>query len=230
MGEENNMFGNDNGQQDYSVQPDNNGQSGYAGQPDNNGQSGYVGQPDNNGQGSYNGQPEIDQQGVYSGQSNYNYGGQPYTNQQGSAGQANYGQQQGYQQYNGEQNQQTPLSGSAEPVFQQNNYYNEESQGFGIASMICGILALVTCCFWCLSIPLAIVSIVLGIIQISKGTGKGMAIAGIICSAIGLILMIIFVVFGAVMNSSGFTERYLEEYQDLLEDYQDDSYNYDHHI
>lgn len=166
------------------------------------------------------------------------FGQQPEVNRQD-----NYNQEpvdsgaQGYGQPNGSayggQNQQTPLSGYAEPVYhnQYNNYNQEESQGFGIASMICGILALVTCCCWCPCAPLAVVSIVLGIIQLSKGTAKGMSIAGIVCSAIGLIMMIVFLVAGIFMNSSEGYQDFLHEYNEILEDLQEDTYtDYQHHL
>ena len=71
---------------------------------------------------------------------------QPEYNQQ-----QNYGPQPGYdpqQNYNPQQNY-------------QNNNYTQPSSGFGIASMVCGIIALITCCLWCTCIPLAVVSIVL---------------------------------------------------------------------
>lgn len=206
MSDENNTFGNDNQQGGFGQQPEVNRQDNYNQEAVDSGAQGYS-------------------QQSYNGQSNGSaYGGQ---SQQGS-----YGQPNGNASYGG-QNQQTPLSGYAEPVYHQqyNNYNQEESQGFGIASMICGILALVTCCFWCLCIPLAVVSIVLGIIQISKGTAKGMSIAGIICSAVGLIMTVLLIVFGIVMNSSSGYQNFLHEYNDMLEDLQEDTYmDYQHHL
>lgn len=213
MSDENNMFGNDNQQGGFGGQSEVNRQDNYNQEPVDSAaqeysQQGSYGQPTDNGVQSYGGQQS------YSGQQGYN------------------GQQNGNASYGG-QNQQTPLSGYAEPVYHQqyNNYSQEESQGFGIASMICGILALVTCCCWCPCAPLAVVSIVLGIIQISKGTAKGMSIAGIVCSAIGLVMMIVFIVAGIFMNSSGEYQNFLHEYNDILEDLQEDSYtNYQHHL
>lgn len=166
-----------------------------------------------------NGQQEAEPSQSYSQQQDYN--------------QQNYSQQSYNQQQ--EQNQQTPLSGYAEPVYHnQYNQYNtdsrEESQGFGIASLICGILAIVTCCCSCPCAPLAIVSIVLGILQISKGTGKGMAIAGIICSAVGLVLMIICLVFTIVLNTSAdLSNGYYRNYYDILQELEDLDYTEDGH-
>lgn len=155
------------------------------------------------------------------------YSQQPDPNQQqGYSQQPDPNQQQGYSQYYGEQNQQTPLSGYAEPVFHNQYAQNnaEESQGFGIASLICGILAIVTCCCSCLCAPLAIVSIVLGILQITKGTAKGMAIAGIICSAVGLVFMIICLMFTIFMNTSELSENYYRNYYDILQELEDMDY------
>ena len=163
------------------------------------GQQGY-------GQQGYGGQPE-DQQG-YNGQQGYTgqgYGGQQdYTGQQGYGGQQNYGQQNyngqpGYHQYYGPD-------------------YRPPSIGFGIASMVCGILALVSCCLWCTCIPLAIVSIVLGILQIQKGAGKGMAIAGIVCSSIALVLLIALTVWGNYLESSGLYNEIMREYVNQIEE------------
>ena len=45
-----------------------------------------------------------------------------------------------------------------------------------------------------------------------------MAIAGIICSAVGLILMVISLVFTIVMNGSSFAEDYYENYYDIIQE------------
>ncbi len=99
----------------------------------------------------------------------------------------------------------------SQPPYQQN--YNQPGYGFGIASMVCGILALITCCLWCTCVPLAVVSIVLGVLQIQKGTGKGMAIAGIVCSSVGLILFIALTVYGNYLQSSGIYNEIMRELQ-----------------
>lgn len=118
--------------------------------------------------------------------------------------------------------------GYGQPVYNQpvNNYgatgYNSgkgKSNGFGIASMVCGILALITCCLWCTVIPLAIVSIVLGILQIVKNESKGMAIAGIVCSAIALFLFILFFAYGKYMETTGVYNEFYNELYDILNQY-----------
>ena len=89
------------------------------------------------------------------------------------------------------------VSGYQQPV-QQPVPQSVPGKGLGIASMILGIIGLALFCVWYISIPCAIVGIILGCVAKSqaKGTGmkNGMATAGIICSAIGIALAIIFVI------------------------------------
>ena len=95
--------------------------------------------------------------------------------------------------------------------------YRPPSMGLGIASMVCGILALISCCLWCTCVPLAIVSIVLGILQIQKGAGKGMAIAGIVCSSIALVLLIALTIWGNYLYNSGLYYEIIREYMQQVE-------------
>ncbi len=164
-------------------------------------QQGYGQQPGNDSQQSYGQQPEYSQQQNYGQQPEYSqsYGQQPEYSQQ------NYNQQQGY----GQQNYQN---------YQHNGPdYAQPSSGFGIASMVCGIIALITCCVWCACVPLAVVSIVLGILQIQKGNAKGMAIAGIVCSAIALILLLVLTVWGNYLQSSGLYHEIMQEYMHQMQ-------------
>jgi len=69
--------------------------------------------------------------------------------------------------------------------------------GLMIGSLACGIIGLILSLVfaWFLGIPAAIVGLILGIISKKKlsevGAPSGMATAGIICSAIGIIIGII---------------------------------------
>ena len=135
-----------------------------------------------------------------------------------------------------------------EPYSQQNtggqpeyNYGTDSRQerpeggvGFGIASLVLGIIALVTFCTFCLNVPLAILAIIFGIVQLVRGNGKGMAIGGLITAGCSLIAMIIFwIVMGFSMsnlsNLSNF-DSYMQQYEDQLynnnydygDDYSDD--------
>ncbi len=110
----------------------------------------------------------------------------------------------------------------------------EGGVGFGIASLVLGIIALVTFCTFCLNVPLAILAIIFGIVQLVRGNGKGMAIGGLITAGCSLIAMIIFwIVMGFSMsnlsNLSNF-DSYMQQYEDQLynnnydygDDYSDD--------
>ncbi|TAE77251.1 MAG: DUF4339 domain-containing protein [Verrucomicrobia bacterium] len=73
------------------------------------------------------------------------------------------------------------------------------SQGLAIASLICGILSLVGCCFWPISGPISIVAIVLGIVSLGRVKsapalygGRGMAKAGAILGGLGLLATIVW--------------------------------------
>ncbi|MEI3216597.1 MAG: DUF4190 domain-containing protein [Clostridium sp.] len=73
-----------------------------------------------------------------------------------------------------------------------------------IASMVLGIVALVvSCCFYYLSIPCAIIGAILGFISLASGKkGKGMAIAGVVCSIVSLIPAILMIIYGASFFSA----------------------------
>ena len=95
--------------------------------------------------------------------------------------------------YSNSQYQGTPGTGYGTP---QN--MDGGATGMGIASMILGIVALLTSCcvseLW-LTFILAAASIVLGILALQKHTGgRGMAIAGIVCSCVSLVLGILIMI------------------------------------
>jgi len=72
----------------------------------------------------------------------------------------------------------------------------KEGKGRSIASMVLGIVSVVFgCCFYYISIPCAIVGLVLGIISLKKKEdGRSMAMAGVITSIVSLALSIIVIV------------------------------------
>ncbi len=107
----------------------------------------------------------------------------------------------------------TNYSNQAQPTG--NDYSSGKGQGtgLGIASMVCGILSIVTiCCLPYAPIVLGIVAIVLGIVQIVKNEKKGMAIAGIVCGAVGLIGYILILAIGAYALSSGLYDEIMSQY------------------
>ncbi len=83
-----------------------------------------------------------------------------------------------------------------------NTYYNEvprkNGEGLAIASMVLGIVSVtICCCIPVINLIFAIVALVLGIIS-QKNNPNGMALAGIITAAFGLI-------FGVITNISFFS-------------------------
>ncbi len=78
------------------------------------------------------------------------------------------------------------------------------SPGLGIASMVCGIIALVfSCCLYYISIPLSIIAVILGGVAIAKkNNGKGMAVAGLVTGIIALVPAILVIIFGSSILSA----------------------------
>lgn len=77
----------------------------------------------------------------------------------------------------------------AQPPVQQNN----SRYGMAIAAMVLGIVSACTC--W-VGVPLAIVGLILGILGLKTPKGKGMAIAGIVISAVVLAIWLTLLLIG----------------------------------
>nr|MCR5452023.1 DUF4190 domain-containing protein [Lachnospiraceae bacterium] len=73
-----------------------------------------------------------------------------------------------------------------------NKYSGEkkDGEGFGIASMVLGIISVIFFCSCCNPLT-AVLAIVFGIIQITTYKKKGFAIAGIVTSVVAMILAVI---------------------------------------
>jgi hypothetical protein len=73
-----------------------------------------------------------------------------------------------------------------------------DRKGLAIASLVLGIVGVLSCCLsWVATIP-GILAIIFGILGV-KSSKKGMAIAGIICGALAIILGILMLVFALDM-------------------------------
>jgi hypothetical protein len=158
-----------------------------------NGQQGY-------GQNPYNGQQQGYGQNPYYGQQP-NYGQNPY--RQNPYRQNPYGQQQNYGQQ--------PYYGQAQRV-------KTDNFGFGLASMILGIISLLLFCT-CINYILAILAIVFGIVQMVRSNKKGMAIAGIVTAGISIVLATFLWIGFAMLSAqegdnpfNSYLEEYYEEY------------------
>lgn len=84
----------------------------------------------------------------------------------------------------------------------------EGGNGFAIAGMVLGILSIVCCCVWRLSLIMAVLSLVFSIITVTQNKpGRGMAVAGIVCSVVGIILVAALLIMAyAGMNSADYQE------------------------
>lgn len=133
-----------------------------------------------------------------------------------------------------------------QPQYQQPQYqpYQQpeppkKKQGLAIASLILGIVGLTICC--CLGIIPGIIGLILGIIAVSskQQDGKGMAIGGIITSALAILVNIILIV--ALVNDEDFQEGFRQGFEESYYDqtgehssfyegddyYSDDYYDWD---
>ena len=86
-----------------------------------------------------------------------------------------------------------------------------ESQGLAIASLVLGILAIITCLVPYISIALGVIAIILGVISV-KTKGRKKAISGIVTGSVGVVLAIIvpvmtFVALPALQKNQRDTAR-----------------------
>lgn len=141
-----------------------------------NNSNGYYQPQQNMNQQSYNSQQQFNQNNPYGGTNNY----PQYSQNQ-------YGTYEQPQQYNDAYyNQQYPMYN-----------FQERPKGFAVASMILGICSfLFSCCIGFITMFSSVAGLVLGIVSLRKNEdGKGMAIAGIILSSIGILLSIFTIIF-----------------------------------
>ena len=94
----------------------------------------------------------------------------------------------------------------SENNFNQGGYVQAQSNGLAVASLVLGILSILF--VWIpfiglVSWILAPIGLVLGLVALNKPFGRGMAIAGSICSAIGLLGCIGWVVLIGVAAAAG---------------------------
>lgn len=173
----------------------------------------------------YNQQPVQNgypQQNPYPGQQN------PYAQQQYNAPNGQYQQNYTYNQQN------IPQQGYAQPQGYAPYgmpYQQPQSTGMAVASLVLGILSVVTGLFM-FSFPvlflLPIIGLILGIVYKTKklSIGKGLSTAGIITSALGLLIPLALLIFVIVMLLTNGAElmQYIkqtspEQYEELYELY-----------
>ncbi len=95
----------------------------------------------------------------------------------------------------------------------------EVKKGLSIVALIFGILGIVSCWTGFFALACCLVGVIVGIVALVKKSQKGMAIAGLICGALGLIPAIIFsivwggaaMLFGGVSDYASDPVKYCEQ-------------------
>lgn len=85
----------------------------------------------------------------------------------------------------------------ADPRYQN---YAPPINGMAITSLVLGILSLVLFCLWIIAIPLGLVGLIFGVVG-NKDNSKSIAVAGIVCSVVGMIISVGFVIL--IMSNGG---------------------------
>lgn len=104
----------------------------------------------------------------------------------------------------------------------------KEGKALEVTTLVFGILALVVCC--CNGF-FGLVGLILGIVALAKGKRSGLTIAGLICSALALLLAGVFLLFSITDEGQTFWQGFAEGFeQGLEENYtidSDDTYSSD---
>lgn len=74
----------------------------------------------------------------------------------------------------------------------QKDAIKENSCGLSIASMVLGIIALLSCFFWFITIPCSILAIIFSVVGRKKG-GQKMATAGLVLGILALVLFLLII-------------------------------------
>ena len=105
---------------------------------------------------------------------------------------------------------------------------SKPGEGFGVASLVLGIIALVLnltiCCIppiFILTAILGLLSIIFGFIGIGKKGGRGQGIAGVICSVVAVLIVIAyFALLG--LGFIGTTATTMNEFQEEMDYYMEE--------
>lgn len=111
----------------------------------------------------------------------------------------------------------------------QNPYYTvpgqepspqKETNPMAVTSMVLGIFSIISCCASPLAVLLGIGGIVLAILSKKGKPMSGFAIAGIILSALGLVISLAFFAYYLFVLSLMKDPRYASFFNEILEQYQ----------
>ncbi len=95
---------------------------------------------------------------------------------------------------------------------------NNNSNGFGIASLILGICSIAICCCYGVGAIPAIIGLILGILQ-NKKNANGIATAGIVLGIIGILLNAVYLIYMVVFLSYGGLQEFIDEFSSSYPDY-----------
>ncbi len=76
-----------------------------------------------------------------------------------------------------------------------------KGSGMAIASLVLGIVAIVTSLLWIISVPAGILAVIFGALTL-KTAHKSKALAGLITGAVGIVLTITFIVVALAVGPS----------------------------
>lgn len=111
-------------------------------------------------------------------------------------------------EYNGTEQTQNP------PPPRYDYLYGEEKKpwgGFAIASLVLGIISLLCCCLWYISLACGALSVVFAIIQKKRaGDMGGMALAGMVCGIVGAVIAIL--IFGYSLTLTLTNPDWIEDF------------------
>lgn len=125
-----------------------------------------------------------------------------------------FNNQQNNQNFTAQQNNVQPAYNAVPPTYVPVQAANPNN-GMAIASLICGIVGILSCCCCGIGFILGIVGLILAIVSKGKNGGKmsGLAIAGLICSIVAILsgvggLFYLFAAGGMDAFIEGFYEGY----------------------
>lgn len=116
--------------------------------------------------------------------------------------------------------------------YSQYNTVPPQNNGVGamaVISLVMGILSLLCCCVG-LGAAFGIAGIILGSIAISRNTGKGVAIGGLVTSIIGTLLSVIVIIYYVFIGYSVAKNPELKQLMEMIEEgnyTEDDLNNFD---
>lgn len=87
------------------------------------------------------------------------------------------------------------------PAYGYPNQRQGVSDGLAVASMVLGIISIMICIWFYVSLPCAIIGLILGCVYRAKGGKSGMSVAGIACSSVAIalaLLMVLLIVLDAM--------------------------------